>query len=61
MIDVTISVSQAAAESGKHPETLRRWVRKYPALGFRFGPKGYRVQTSAWAQLLSGDHPSVLT
>jgi hypothetical protein len=56
----TISIAQAATQSKNYPETIRRWVKRHPGLGFRFGPRNYRIRQEAWDKLCAGIHPADL-
>ena len=62
MIENTISINEAVTEADNinTPETVRRWVKKYPGLGYRFGPRQYRIYRSAWRKVCAGVHPADL-
>ncbi|GAA1833311.1 helix-turn-helix domain-containing protein [Agromyces salentinus] len=41
-----LTVREVAARTGKHPETIKRWIRDGHLLAVRLGPRDLRVRAS---------------
>jgi hypothetical protein len=59
-MDDTIGTGRAADVGDCTTETVRRYIKQYPALGYRFGPRNFRVRADAWARICAGVHPADL-